>query len=1145
MTTTATTVKRQLLAARISQTRSLNNESALKWELHKFFLNLKDKVLKELHEYYPDDTGILLEGHLDLILAPIFESQQKYYNILRRFNHKEYNFGVREAKRLVKLAHNNNSGASKSQNNVKLESLFDAGFEKDDLFATQKWSEETLLNHSFTASETTMNRVDKDINSILTDGYKSGKGIPHVRDQINKRFNQLADWEAQRIARTEIHNAHQMGIINTYNELGIQYVQWSSTHDTRTRGNKPSDKANHVKLDGEIIPLGGTFSNGLEYPGDTKGPLREWMNCRCSLIPFIIPDGYIAPHGMAQFRESDLVQTLDYWNQDELLESIQGVNVNGELYGIELNPELMDSPFSVAVEDLSDFGIGDEGLEVIQGFTKRRFGADKEYGLAFNEKTGKILTKEFRGTADDVTISPPKKGGKYSTIHYHTDESLRPPSHGDFDSHLNNKKERVGINVSRNETWLMKSDRKFKSDEIEEITREIKKLESKQLTKMQNEYKNAKLKIHKIKDPKQRELAQKELDEYINNKFLDYHNKELGDNILEYSSKINGLKVKRIIHQEVDKNSIKSLQNLKIDKSNRGLSKFSKHISEPKVSPRVALRKEVMASEKDLFALTKDEKQFLNTLEQKQRNGESLKFSERHALTHFKEKEYYNEMRTQIIDRSAMTNENFDWDYFEELHAKFKDWTPLKTVNELKKIKVGISNPQKIFEKPDLLELSSKEKEILKNIHSNTRLIYGETIERKNVRVYKHLKRDLEAKEKLAELHKRAFDDNYGIMLSERESKEYVDLYLKYQEKWNLPNIDLKAYVSVPDKRIWDTFQIDNNFPISDRFKLTDSEDKLLKKLMKHKFLRGGDVSAKNEKAIQLLKDQRDFNDLYSLRLTKKGLSYKEDKLYRELAERLTENGYDVLATTKNPELSIFKELHVIHKSELKLKEGAKRYKTIKGLTHDGTIPQGLEIDDLFTYDVRKLSPFEKEIYDGWLNNHYRNYRAYFTTCKRNKECYNNILPTLRYNLSAEELEYNWNIIKNINKNQLKKNLRLFRRQNNHHLADNKPSGIPEIGDCVTFHGFNSTAITKEGADYYAKCASHFADDWEDNFKWLIEIEAPTGTQGAYVAPITIERYMPEMEYLLQEETHTIIKEFDEINHHARVQVVKECPKRR
>ena len=318
MTTTATTVKRQLLAARISQTRSLNNEAALKWELHKFFLNLKDKVLKELHEYYPDDTGILLEGHLDLILAPIFESQQKYYNILRRFNRKEYNFGVREAKRLVKLAHNNNSGASKSQNNVKLESLFDAGFEKDDLFATQKWSEETLLNHSFTASETTMNRVDRDINNILTDGYKSGKGIPHVRDQINKRFNQLADWEAQRIARTEIHNAHQMGIINTYNELGIQYVQWSSTHDTRTRGNKPSDKANHVKLDGEIIPLGGTFSNGLEFPGDTKGPLREWINCRCSLIPFIIPDGYMAP-SFSPFRESDLVPTLDLYNYDDIV----------------------------------------------------------------------------------------------------------------------------------------------------------------------------------------------------------------------------------------------------------------------------------------------------------------------------------------------------------------------------------------------------------------------------------------------------------------------------------------------------------------------------------------------------------------------------------------------------------------------------------------------------------------------------------------------------------------------------------------------------------------------------------------------------------------------------------------------------------
>ena len=77
-------------------------------------------------------------------------------------------------------------------------------------------------------------------------------------------------------------------------------------------------------------------------------------------------------------------------------------------------------------------------------------------------------------------------------------------------------------------------------------------------------------------------------------------------------------------------------------------------------------------------------------------------------------------------------------------------------------------------------------------------------------------------------------------------------------------------------------------------------------------------------------------------------------------------------------------------------------------------------------------------------------------------------------------------------------------------------SGIPEIRDCVIFHGFNATAITKGGADYYAQTATHGTDDWEDNFKWLIEIEAPTGTQGAYVAPITINKFKAEMEYLLQ-----------------------------
>lgn len=316
--------KKQALIAQLSELASQSNEDNLKYELSIFFQKLKEKVLHELHEYWKDDTTILLEGHLDLILAPIFESQQQYYNILRKYNIKEYRLGTKQGRRLVRIARKPLSSFKSESQNIKVNKLLNIDVNKDELFATNDWSQQRLLDQNFTASERTMNRVDQDINKIISDGYKSGVGVNKVAANIENRFNQLQSWESERIARTEMHNAHQMGIMNTYQEMGVEYTQWTSAHDSRVRGLKPKDKANHVKMDGEIIPLGGTFSNGLQYPGDTKGPIEEWINCRCGNVPFIMPDGYMAPPGKAHFKEKDLISVTEP-DYNQLLNEHAGV----------------------------------------------------------------------------------------------------------------------------------------------------------------------------------------------------------------------------------------------------------------------------------------------------------------------------------------------------------------------------------------------------------------------------------------------------------------------------------------------------------------------------------------------------------------------------------------------------------------------------------------------------------------------------------------------------------------------------------------------------------------------------------------------------------------------------------------------------
>ena len=290
----ATNVKKQILASQIAYKRTQNNEVQLEKALAKFFNKLKKEVLNALDEYWKDYQ--MLQGHIDLITAPVHEAHKEYYELLTLYIKREYRLGSAEAKRLVRLANSKQKVASKS-----MRMPVRAIIKKDnDLFGTLPSAEERLLNRTFTASERTLSRVDSQINQIITDGYRSGKGINDVANSLNQRFDQLTSWESKRIARTEIHNSHNTAVMDTYQELGVEYTMWIAAEDERTRDS-------HLEINGEIIPMGSEYSNGLKYPGDTDGDIEEWINCRCSNAPFVVPYGFMAP-SFSPFREDDLIK---------------------------------------------------------------------------------------------------------------------------------------------------------------------------------------------------------------------------------------------------------------------------------------------------------------------------------------------------------------------------------------------------------------------------------------------------------------------------------------------------------------------------------------------------------------------------------------------------------------------------------------------------------------------------------------------------------------------------------------------------------------------------------------------------------------------------------------------------------------------
>lgn len=292
-------INNSLFAAKMANLIQYMYEDELKQALAAIFKHMREEIIANLEEFYGD---VLFNAHMDLILAPIHENHKKYYDTIMKYKLREHRKGRTQGKRLVERAqkyaiqYSKNTGAIKADDKIPLSSLI----QKDKLFATSDFSAEQMRDKTFVASENTLARVDKDINDIITDGYRDGVGINDVTNRVNTRFNQLESWEAQRIARTEIHGSHMQGVMNSYEEMGVEYTQWAAAHDNRTRDT-------HSAIDGEIIPWGGVFSNGLRYPGDTSGSISEWINCRCGVLPWFCPPGMMVPVAMSNFRESDLI----------------------------------------------------------------------------------------------------------------------------------------------------------------------------------------------------------------------------------------------------------------------------------------------------------------------------------------------------------------------------------------------------------------------------------------------------------------------------------------------------------------------------------------------------------------------------------------------------------------------------------------------------------------------------------------------------------------------------------------------------------------------------------------------------------------------------------------------------------------------
>lgn len=94
---------------------------------------------------------------------------------------------------------------------------------------------------------------------------------------------------AKRIAQTERNRVQSQARADTIREAAEAGVVMHKRWSTRMVNSRDS----HVALNGVEIPEGEKFhtiwGNALAYPGDPDAPAREVINCRCVLVPVVLP----------------------------------------------------------------------------------------------------------------------------------------------------------------------------------------------------------------------------------------------------------------------------------------------------------------------------------------------------------------------------------------------------------------------------------------------------------------------------------------------------------------------------------------------------------------------------------------------------------------------------------------------------------------------------------------------------------------------------------------------------------------------------------------------------------------------------------------------------------------------------------------
>jgi len=155
--------------------------------------------------------------------------------------------------------------------------------------AVDQFIRSTVANHVTAMTETTQDAIAE----AVAEGVSLNEGSGDIARRIRLSY---ADWAGKGdspidrsrsyvIARTEAGSAvnfgHHEGARQVADETGATILkEWITSRDSRVRDS-------HAAVDGEIVGLKDTFSNGLLHPNAAGAPAAETIACRCTVAHLV------------------------------------------------------------------------------------------------------------------------------------------------------------------------------------------------------------------------------------------------------------------------------------------------------------------------------------------------------------------------------------------------------------------------------------------------------------------------------------------------------------------------------------------------------------------------------------------------------------------------------------------------------------------------------------------------------------------------------------------------------------------------------------------------------------------------------------------------------------------------------------------